>query len=52
MLSVNRVEKATKMRFSLVPNRDSFNWPVSRRIEHPMKVDPVWRTVRSHGSLA
>lgn len=52
MLRVKSVENATKIRFSLVPNRDSLSCPLASRPEHPMKVDPVCSTVRSHGSFA
>ena len=52
MLRVNSVENATRIRFSLVPNLDNLSCPLARRIEHPMKVEPVCNTVSSHGNLA
>jgi hypothetical protein len=52
MLRVKSVENATSTKFSLVPSRDSLSCPLASRPEHPMKVDPVCSTVRSHGSLA
>lgn len=51
ILRVNKVEKATKMRFSFVPSLDNLSCPLARSIQHPMKVEPVWSTVSSHGSL-
>jgi hypothetical protein len=52
MLRVKRVEKATKMRFSFVPNLDNLSCPVARSIQHPINVEPVCNTVSNHGSLA
>ena len=51
ILRVNNVEKATKIRFSFVPNLDNLSCPLARSIQHPMKVEPVCSTVSSHGSL-
>jgi hypothetical protein len=51
MLRVKSVEKATKTRFSFVPNLDNLSCPLARSIQHPTKVEPVCSTVSNQGSL-
>lgn len=51
MLTVNRKENATSVRFSRVVSLVNENWPLNINVRQPKDAEPVWRVVRSHGKL-